>query len=199
MTIDMSAIPHYQKKGVQALVDRFKALQDALPFGARTLRKIKEHLDSCSPTPMGYCDCPDGNVAVGTEEGADLVCSDVIASVLNTTGAPKHKPVIDIDLPCSLVESSPGKFHLYIDKEVDEDIYFRMVMAMVRAGIVEEGYYNASKHRGYTAVRHPDHPKVRPLSDMLTEVLDLNTTNDNPVPLPAPRTISENDDGGVGW
>lgn len=67
-----------------------------------------------------------------------------------------HMPVIDIDVPCRLVESTtPGHFHLYIDKGISWDAYVVLLMAMEEAGIIETGYLSASLDRGYTAVRPP--------------------------------------------
>lgn len=69
---------------------------------------------------------------------------------------PTHLPVIDIDLPCKLVESStPGHFHLYIDKAISWDRYRSILLALVDAGIVEKGYYKASIQHGQTFVRKP--------------------------------------------
>lgn len=65
-------------------------------------------------------------------------------------------PVIDLDIPCRLIPSSTeGHFHLYIDKAVLIDDYWHLIDAMVEAGLVEPGYANASKARGYTAARLP--------------------------------------------
>lgn len=66
-----------------------------------------------------------------------------------------HRPVIDIDMPVRLVESSPGKHHLMIDRVLAWDEYEKLLDALVEAGIVEPGYVNAAKHRGFTAVRVP--------------------------------------------
>lgn len=107
------------------------------------------HHDNCNG--QDYCGCPDSETA--SEPDADLVCSDIDREV--------HKPVIDIDLPCRLVESSPGRFHLYIDTRVDRVPYFEMLNAMAKAGVVEGGYAFASKMRGYSAVRHPERLKRR--------------------------------------
>jgi hypothetical protein len=68
----------------------------------------------------------------------------------------KHAPVIDIDLPCELVPSStPGHFHLYIEKAITWPRYEALLKALVDAGIVEEGYYKASVVHMQTFVRKP--------------------------------------------
>jgi hypothetical protein len=67
-----------------------------------------------------------------------------------------HKLVIDLDLPAKLVPSStPGHFHLYVDKEIEETVYFDLLDALESAGLIESGYVGASFARGFTAVRLP--------------------------------------------
>ena len=73
----------------------------------------------------------------------------------------KHCPVIDIDIDHQYYPSStPGHGHLYIDKALTWKEYKRLLKALVRAGIVEEGYYKAALSRGYTSVRLPWIKKV---------------------------------------
>jgi hypothetical protein len=147
---DEYTLPSWAFQELRRLRSRIADLESALPFGGRKLRAILPHSEWC--TGLDYCGCVD-NGDVKSEAEANLVCSDV--------GHGRHKPVIDIDLPCTLVESSPGKHHLYIDAEVEHSVYFAMLDAMARAGVVEEGYAKASLRRGYSAVRHPDKPKRR--------------------------------------
>lgn len=65
-----------------------------------------------------------------------------------------HAPVIDIDLPIHVYPSSQlGHYHLYVNKEMSWDDYVELLTALAKAGIVEEGYANASIARGYSAVR----------------------------------------------
>lgn len=67
-----------------------------------------------------------------------------------------HKPVLDIDFPVTLIPSStPGHFHLFLDREMSWDVYEKLLYALADAGILEEGYVSASIQRGYTAVRLP--------------------------------------------
>lgn len=68
----------------------------------------------------------------------------------------KHKPVLDIDMPVTLVPSTtPGHFHLYIDKELDWFAYAGLLTALAQCGIIEDGYLGASLQRGYSACRLP--------------------------------------------
>lgn len=86
------------------------------------------------------------------DEDAPLEEANIITS-LGPDGM--HYPVIDLDVPCELRESSPGKFHLFIDAPVREIAYFAMLWAMVDAGLVETGFVSASQSRGYSAARLP--------------------------------------------
>lgn len=68
----------------------------------------------------------------------------------------KHRPVLDIDFPVKVVPSStPGHFHLYLDKEMSWEVYEELLKALGKAGILEEGYVRASIAREHTSVRLP--------------------------------------------
>jgi hypothetical protein len=67
-----------------------------------------------------------------------------------------HRPVLDIDFPAALIPSStPGHFHLYLDKLIPEPDYMRLLDALAEAGIIEPGYASVSEARGYTSARLP--------------------------------------------
>lgn len=113
----------------------------------RTFWKTDEPLqrDSCAPDWT-----PAKPYAASTLEDATLIGS------LTKAGSKWHFPVIDIDHPCKLVESSTrGHFHLYVDKEVTWERYKMILLSLVDAGIVERGYYEASVQHGQTFVRKP--------------------------------------------
>ncbi|WDS52143.1 hypothetical protein SEA_UTZCHIPS_37 [Microbacterium phage UtzChips] len=79
---------------------------------------------------------------------------------------PRHKVILDIDLPAKLVPSSTeGHFHLYIDHEVAWDYYQELLWAMARCGLIEDGYASASVARGHTAARMPWVQKAAPTTD----------------------------------
>jgi len=72
-----------------------------------------------------------------------------------------HFPVLDLDFPCQLVPSStPGKFHLYMDKSVTWVAYQNVLTAMASAGLLELGYVSASIARRATFVRKPGVLKI---------------------------------------
>lgn len=67
-----------------------------------------------------------------------------------------HRPVLDIDLPVRVLESStPGHSHVYIDYEMSWEAYEKLLWALADAGLIEAGYVRASVDRGYTALRLP--------------------------------------------
>lgn len=91
-----------------------------------------------------------------TREVADLAEANVVSSIAASGSVPHHYPVLDLDVPARLVPSStPGHSHLYIDKSVPDEVYWRLCEALVNAGILEPGYVSASMERGYTSVRLP--------------------------------------------
>lgn len=67
-----------------------------------------------------------------------------------------HRPILDIDFPAALIPSSTeGHFHLYLDKPMEWTVYRDLLRALAAAGIIENGYAQASEARKYTAVRLP--------------------------------------------
>ena len=85
--------------------------------------------------------------------------ADVVSSRLPNG---RHAPAIDIDVPIRAVESStPDHWHLYIEHEMSWRQYKRILRALVAAGVVEKGYYKASKARGGTHLRLPWVTKVK--------------------------------------
>lgn len=67
-----------------------------------------------------------------------------------------HALLLDLDLPAWLVPSSTeGHSHLYVDAKIPTPKYFDLLDALAAAGVIQQGYANASKHRGGTALRLP--------------------------------------------
>lgn len=133
---------------LQKLIDMVSNPDPAIDEFGRKYYKIPE-LDSSSIAPHN-----DERVECRKSE-ANLVSSELY-NLEGTEPGCFQKPVIDIDLPCRLVESStPGHFHLYIDSLVDKEKYFAMLDAMAAAGVVEKFYAEAARLRGATFVRVP--------------------------------------------
>jgi hypothetical protein len=94
------------------------------------------------------------------EVTADLEVANVITSMLtgrtDLQGEPMHSLVLDIDHPATLIPSStPGHFHLLIDKPMHWSTYEEVLRVLVRARILEVGYVGASIDRKMTDVRLP--------------------------------------------
>lgn len=74
-----------------------------------------------------------------------------------------HAPAIDIDLPCHLVPSStPGHFHLYIDKELTWTQYHQLLSVLTDIGIVEQGFYDQTVRFRRSFLRLPHVKKGQP-------------------------------------
>lgn len=68
-----------------------------------------------------------------------------------------HAPALDIDLPCTLIESSTkGHYHLYIDKVMPWADYEKLLTVMTEVGIIEEGFLNMSVKRKCSLLRVRD-------------------------------------------
>jgi len=91
-------------------------------------------------------------------EVVDEAKANLIGSLTNRG---THMPVLDIDrIPVRLLESStPGNYHLYIDKEMEWPVYVTLLRALAEAGVVEKGWVEASIKQGSTFVRKPGVPK----------------------------------------
>jgi len=91
--------------------------------------------------------------------GAPLEEANIVTSLMDipqSSGVSLHRPVIDIDHLVAVVESSTaGHSHLYVDLAMPWEDVVKLLEVMAEVGLVEPGYVNASKARGYTAVRLP--------------------------------------------
>lgn len=80
-----------------------------------------------------------------------------------TWEAPLHRPILDVDFPIAAVPSTtPGHFHLYIDKELTWTQYRELLGVLADIGIIERGYLQASEARQFTSVRMPSVKKAKP-------------------------------------
>ncbi len=85
-------------------------------------------------------------VKPSTKEEANLISSE--------TDAGCHLPVLDIDYSAELIPSTtPGHFHLYLNKPVSWEKYENVLKALSEAGLIEEGFYRNSVKRQATYVR----------------------------------------------
>lgn len=71
-------------------------------------------------------------------------------------GQEYHCPTLDIDLECELHESTtPGHFHLYIDKPMRWDRYKDLLDVLYDLDIIQQGFYEMSLERKATFLRKP--------------------------------------------
>ena len=146
-----------------------------LPFEDNELYQVKRwNSDSSDPTPQTEAEC----VLVDSLDQANVVSSRQRKSsfTFNTDAEPGeeiftdkgqlHTPVLDMDIPATLVPSStPGKNHLYLNAPMTWDQYCKLLDVLAEVGILEPGYVSASKARGFTAVRLPWIQKPVPVGD----------------------------------
>lgn len=98
----------------------------------------------------------DGNFNDQRQRTDRLDLAEVVSSENASTDGRFHVPIIDIDVPAFLVNSStPGHSHLYLDVPMTWDKLERLLEALVEVGVVEEGYLKASRARRCTYARLP--------------------------------------------
>jgi hypothetical protein len=73
-----------------------------------------------------------------------------------------HTVMLDLDYPVTLIQStSTCHNHLYIDRPITWPQYKRLLVALWRARLIEDGYYKASVKQGQTFLRPPWVKKMR--------------------------------------
>lgn len=71
-------------------------------------------------------------------------------------GVEYHRPVLDIDFPAELIPSStPGHYHLYLDKQIPKASYMQLLRDLARAGIIQQGFADSAIERGASSARLP--------------------------------------------
>jgi hypothetical protein len=84
---------------------------------------------------------------------ADMVSSLVVKDD-KATGT--HTVMLDLDMPVTLMESStPDHYHLYIDHVMSWSKYRKLLDALRKAGLIEQGFYDASVRNHATMLRPP--------------------------------------------
>lgn len=67
-----------------------------------------------------------------------------------------HNIILDIDYEAQLVPSStPGHYHLFLDKVMPWPTYEKLLKALAEAGIIQWGFYEGAVKRKATSVRLP--------------------------------------------
>ena len=96
-------------------------------------------------------------VEVKDVDQANLVSS---LTVNNT-----HAPALDIDFPVHVVPSStPGHYHLYLEKELSWVDYHKLLTTLYEVGIIEKEWFDMSMSFMQTYLRLPHIHKEPPSS-----------------------------------
>jgi hypothetical protein len=68
-----------------------------------------------------------------------------------------HYPLFDLDYGAVLHDSrTPGHYHLYLDRPIKWRAFKRVLRAMRKAGLIEDGFYKMTKKRGQAFLRVPE-------------------------------------------
>lgn len=122
--------------------------EHAVPFGKDlVLGQLELTSDSTNPaTPE--------DLTVKEGEEPNVVISRFKRPGWN--GEDRHHILLDIDRPAYLLPSStPGHHHLYIGAGVPWGSIVKLLDALEDCGVLDTGYVEASKKRGYTTLRLP--------------------------------------------
>ena len=80
--------------------------------------------------------------------------ANLVSSALE--GSPKHKPCLDIDIPCLKVDSSTeGHSHLYFDVELEWEQYKELLIVLAKCGIADPAWVKHSLDRQQSMLRPP--------------------------------------------
>lgn len=143
----------------------FLAMMNRLPLKGQRLGWVdflRNHSSDSEQQDVGgvVLDAPieEANIMTSLID-VDTIGGRELAPARRTTGRESidmHRPVIDIDHGVRVVESStPGHNHLFIDVMMPWEDVVKLLEVMAEIGLVQPGYVNASKARGFTAVRLP--------------------------------------------
>jgi hypothetical protein len=93
---------------------------------------------------------------------ANLISSELVTrqhhsyNVFGRETFKTHAPALDIDFESSLIPSSTkGHYHLFLDKALTWREYRRLLKALYKAGIIEEGFYRMTLQRKKSMLRTP--------------------------------------------
>lgn len=114
----------------QAMVERFAPEPDVPVFA------MTHQLVECKNLDESEYHHENINSDTDDLEKANLISSKV-------KGTTRHRPILDIDFPASLIPSSTeGHSHLYLDKELTEDEMGKLVTTLWEVGIIADGNLN---------------------------------------------------------
>jgi hypothetical protein len=97
-----------------------------------------------------------------TNDGRELADADTANLVSSECDDGLHMPVVDLDVPHELVESTtPGHGHLYLDVPMRFWRYAILLWGLYQAGVIERGFFWWALRRRATFVR-PPHVRKQP-------------------------------------
>lgn len=98
-------------------------------------------------------------------ESANLITSETLDGF--------HRPILDIDFEAALVPSStPGHYHLYLDKVMNWSNYKLLLEALYHCGIIQPGFYDGALRHEATSARLPWIDKYRPGDNQMEPPLE---------------------------
>lgn len=87
----------------------------------------------------------------------------------------KHVPTLDLDVPVALYPSrTNGNWHLMIDTPMPWWKYSLLLRVLSLCGVIEKGYSDVSRKRGYSAIRKPLQVKRRAAEDRIRDVWETD-------------------------
>lgn len=142
-----------------------------------TFKRLKAHVPNLDDPTKDYKDranvTVEGTIAAQTTLGWE---PNVVISAVSfgPNGVEYHMPCIDIDLECFVYPSrTEGHNHLYINKALTSEQYWKLLDVMAEVGIVELGYAEASKNKGFSALRLPVSKAISNLEDAVKNGQDI--------------------------
>ncbi len=100
---------------------------------------------------------------ISDEQSRQVIDAFAACAIFVTAETDDFGTTLHLDVPAHWVPSSTQDHgHLYIDCLMPWDALAKLLDVLVDIALVEEGYANASKARGYTAVRLPWVSKLAP-------------------------------------
>lgn len=84
---------------------------------------------------------------------------NLVSSALE--GSDKHKPCLDIDIPCMFAPSSTeGHGHLYFDIELSWEDYSKLLIVLAEVGIADPAWVQHSLDKNQSLLRPPNVRKL---------------------------------------
>lgn len=87
---------------------------------------------------------------------ADLDEADLLTSRFQGEGIETHALLLDLDVEHTYLPSTQeGHGHLLVNVKLSRERWKHLMKSLALAGVIEQGYYDASMARGYASLRLP--------------------------------------------